>query len=483
MLNRLFEKGVSKCEMYYPNVDEDNSELSVEYGKFRLNYLSELPFEDFAIRTIECENIEQKEKRIVYHCHYTNWPDFGEPEYTTSFLNFLNECNKFDIFNTALYGPSVIHCSAGVGRSGTFVLVDSFIELYKMQGNELRMSVSELLLQMRTYRMGLVQTHQQLKFAYMSIIDAIKKIRFENESLSSQILDPSSLRDDNPNYRKISFSKIANNSFSSSEDDDDERPGNAANENNSTLARPSTGKYDRRKEKHTKLSKETENHVKNLREIQFKNKNQHLHSELANDFESENVYSASDINLMLKTAVNNRTSFESQSNNATNLKLDLKSNSDSDSDDEDDLIDEINTDDFLNSDESDEKPFATSRNISTVIVNQKRRPLDPSMLPKLDLVKENEPTNSVDENASKASSLVNDVLVDEGDVRERAKSPKTVSEREKRVSELVNSIKQKQKQHEQKKKFYDDFRPILMGGGLFLGGVILHQLYKAFISK
>ena len=44
--------------MYYPNVDEDNSELSVEYGKFRLNYLSELTFEDFAIRTIECENIE-----------------------------------------------------------------------------------------------------------------------------------------------------------------------------------------------------------------------------------------------------------------------------------------------------------------------------------------------------------------------------------------------------------------------------------------
>ena len=127
-------------------------------------------------------------------------------------------------------------------------------------------------------------------------------------------------------------------------------------------------------------------------------------------------------------------------------------------------IDEINADDFLNSDESDEKPFATSRNISTVIVNQKRKPLDQSTLTKTDLV--NGEAQSVDES-----------------VRERAKSPKTVTEREKRVSDLVNSIKQKQKQHEQKKKFYDDFRPILMGGGLFLAGVVLHQLYKAFISK
>jgi protein tyrosine phosphatase len=58
MLNRLFEKGISKCEMYYPNADEDNSELYMEFGRFRVNYLSELTFEDFAIRTLELENIE-----------------------------------------------------------------------------------------------------------------------------------------------------------------------------------------------------------------------------------------------------------------------------------------------------------------------------------------------------------------------------------------------------------------------------------------
>jgi hypothetical protein len=44
--------------MYYPNTDEENDELNLEFGKFRLGYLSERVFEDFAIRSIECENSE-----------------------------------------------------------------------------------------------------------------------------------------------------------------------------------------------------------------------------------------------------------------------------------------------------------------------------------------------------------------------------------------------------------------------------------------
>ena len=50
--------------MYYPNADEDNSEFILEYGRFRLNYLSELTFEDFAIRTLELENVEVGENTL-----------------------------------------------------------------------------------------------------------------------------------------------------------------------------------------------------------------------------------------------------------------------------------------------------------------------------------------------------------------------------------------------------------------------------------
>lgn len=44
--------------MYYPNVDEENCDFTITFGKFKLNYMSEKPYQDFTIRTIECENLE-----------------------------------------------------------------------------------------------------------------------------------------------------------------------------------------------------------------------------------------------------------------------------------------------------------------------------------------------------------------------------------------------------------------------------------------
>ena len=96
--------------------------------------------------------------------HFSSWPDFGEPEHTASFLKFLNECKKRNIFDSNQYGPPIVHCSAGVGRSGTFILVDSMIETYKIYGEKVPIKVSNLLAELRTYRMGLVQTHQQFKY-------------------------------------------------------------------------------------------------------------------------------------------------------------------------------------------------------------------------------------------------------------------------------------------------------------------------------
>ena len=100
--------------MYYPNKDEINGQLVMEFGKFKINYLNENKLNEYLIRTIELENLELNVKRVIYHLHFTNWPDFGEPKDTTSFLNFLNECINLDIFNLDLYGPPVIHCSAGI---------------------------------------------------------------------------------------------------------------------------------------------------------------------------------------------------------------------------------------------------------------------------------------------------------------------------------------------------------------------------------
>lgn len=64
------------------------------------------------------------EAREVLQFHYTTWPDFGVPSTPRSFLHFLQVVRDSGVLN-ANVGPPVVHCSAGIGRSGTFCLVDS----------------------------------------------------------------------------------------------------------------------------------------------------------------------------------------------------------------------------------------------------------------------------------------------------------------------------------------------------------------------
>jgi len=71
---------------------------------------------------------ESRNSRDIIHFHYTTWPDFGVPESPTAFLNFLMVVRESGALGQNV-GPPVVHCSAGIGRSGTFCLVDSCLVL------------------------------------------------------------------------------------------------------------------------------------------------------------------------------------------------------------------------------------------------------------------------------------------------------------------------------------------------------------------
>lgn len=64
----------------------------------------------------------------MLHFHYTTWPDFGVPESPTAFLRFLADVRESGVLEKNL-GPPIVHCSAGIGRSGTFCLVDTCLVL------------------------------------------------------------------------------------------------------------------------------------------------------------------------------------------------------------------------------------------------------------------------------------------------------------------------------------------------------------------
>ncbi|XP_028920955.1 tyrosine-protein phosphatase non-receptor type 2 isoform X1 [Ornithorhynchus anatinus] len=173
MLNRIVEKESIKCEQYWPT-KEDQVMLFKETG-FCVRLVSEDVKSYYTVHLLQLENISSGETRTISHFHYTTWPDFGVPESPASFLNFLFKVRESGSLN-AEHGPAVIHCSAGIGRSGTFSLVDTCLVLMEKREDPFSVNIKQVLLNMRKYRMGLIQTPDQLRFSYMAVIEGAKFI-------------------------------------------------------------------------------------------------------------------------------------------------------------------------------------------------------------------------------------------------------------------------------------------------------------------
>ena len=91
------------------------------------------------------------------------------PSCPDTFLEFLGAVRESGSLESSC-GPAVVHCSAGIGRSGSFVLVDSCL-LEAENGGPEAVNIKQRLLDMRSFRMGLIQTDDQLKFSYQAIIE------------------------------------------------------------------------------------------------------------------------------------------------------------------------------------------------------------------------------------------------------------------------------------------------------------------------
>lgn len=127
MLNGLIERGMIKCHKYWPDEAEELELFDVD---LKVKLLSQDHKEHYIIRRCLLTDEQSGENREVLQFHYTSWPDFGLPQSPASFLEYLvavRESGSLDISHEV--GPPVVHCSAGIGRSGTFCLVDSCLLL------------------------------------------------------------------------------------------------------------------------------------------------------------------------------------------------------------------------------------------------------------------------------------------------------------------------------------------------------------------
>ncbi|KAG3282951.1 protein tyrosine phosphatase, receptor type F, transcript variant X15 [Ictidomys tridecemlineatus] len=160
MMTRLEEKSRVKCDQYWPARGTET------YGLIQVTLLDTVELATYTMRTFALHKSGSSEKRELRQFQFMAWPDHGVPEYPTPILAFLRRvkaCNPLDA------GPMVVHCSAGVGRTGCFIVIDAMLERMK---HEKTVDIYGHVTCMRSQRNYMVQTEDQYVFIHEALLEA-----------------------------------------------------------------------------------------------------------------------------------------------------------------------------------------------------------------------------------------------------------------------------------------------------------------------
>lgn len=176
MMTREVERGKNKCYRYWPKPEQQllrcgPLEVKLVQQQRPVGSTNQDPDEDeYIFREFDLRYLGSDENndcivtRRIAHYQYQAWPDQNIPSKPSGVLNFLDDINLRKI-----NGPMIVHCSAGIGRSGTLIVIDMLMDQLKYNGLSYEVDIQKIVKIVRAQRSGLVQTEAQYKFIYLAI--------------------------------------------------------------------------------------------------------------------------------------------------------------------------------------------------------------------------------------------------------------------------------------------------------------------------